>query len=511
MRRRTLVLALGAAGLFVLAAWLRLRDFDAIPIHRDWAWFLRSAGAHAVGEEPASNHAFLYTSVPVVIFGKILGAVGLQAALVLWGGLAALAAPLTAAAVAQRLEGRLGLLAAAMAGVVVAISPTDIAFGRGLESPYLATALVASGAIGLGALGKRWGGPLLVASWTFAAGMHIGLVGLASFAVLIVLWHAARVRERDGVAAGLQSLVFGWVAAFPVVWILLRFDVSRFLSNLVLLTQGAGEGYAGEPTTLEKVAETFALHGVVVVALVLLVILGLRGSRGDRPEAASVSLVWLALAAGLAPFALGFLRTGYLSADHSAVLLPLLLAGVVATTGARATWAAGVWLIAALVFQIQAPARDQGTDLAVVLAVADAMRGAADAVDREPTLITSRRLERESPQAFSADVLGEVARVIRPPRRAGPQACVVAMHARRQAPLGLTRVASAPMRARGADLFLDPDCSLIRERLGLLCALEPAGFFERTWPQQAEPRNPFGSIPDSCIAPVGMTAPALAK
>jgi hypothetical protein len=286
------VILVGAA-LFCLAIALRLHDFADLPIHRDWAWFLRSAGAHAVGAEPASNHAFLYTSVPVVVFGKLLASLGLKGALILWGILAAAAAPLTAAAVWRKGGGKAVAWSAVAAGAIIAVSPAEVSFGRGIESPYLATSLVAIGLLGLrvAVRGGRWGFVWMVGAWSLAAGMHVGLVGLVGFAGGFTMWHAARLRERHGGWREAAIVVgCGALAGLPALAIVLRFDVGRLLSDVLLLSNGAGAGYAGDGVALDAQVAAFGLVPSALLAVALLgglgLVLTLRSptSRAVAPE-----------------------------------------------------------------------------------------------------------------------------------------------------------------------------------------------------------------------------------
>ncbi|GEM_PF-3429477 len=501
MRSRRIVVGAAAVALFALAAVLRLHHFDALPVHRDWAWFLRAAGAHAGARPPDSQYAFLYTSVPVVWFGGLLRLLGLQGALATWGLFAALAAPATAWAV--RRTGA-SWAAAAGAGLVIALSPTDIAFGRGLESPYLATLLVAAGAVGWTALGRRGGAALLVGSWTLAAGMHVGLVGLAATAVVAVAWRGARIHERDGRAASLKYLGVALPAALPAVWIVLRFDTTRLLSNLLLLTEGAGQGYAGDPTTLRAVAESFGwTPGAGLVGILLL---GAGAAAGPR-TAAVVPSAGPALAAGAAPYLVGWARTGYLSDDHSAALLPLVLVTALplARRAAEPVTALALASVLWLLVPRMTPTTVAGPPFAVALEVAEAIEAAVPA-PREPVVLMARALERGTPPALSADVLGEMARVVGPPRGEGPATCVLVVPQRRAGLLGLDRVPAPTLRAAyDADVFVDPGCAVTSTQAGLLCASIPSGFFERASPRGVPARRSFAEVPGSCAAPVGVS------
>ncbi len=505
MAARRALVVVGAVVLFAGALALRLIPVDDVPVHRDWAWFLRSAGAHAVGAPPVSNHAFLYTSVPVVGFGKLLALGGLRGALWAWAALAALAAPATAWAV-HRAGGR--PVVALLAGLVVAASPTDITWGRGLESPYLATTLVALGAVGWTALDRRWGGALLVAAWTLAAGMHVGLVGLAAAALVGVLWEGARRREREGVAASARFVAPALLAAAPAAWILLRFDVHRLLSDVVLLSQGAAEGYAGARTGVGAFAATLGWTPVLAIPVVVVIVAG--AVRGG--EATAGPTLWPALAAGVAPYLAGFLATGYLSDDHSAALLPLLLAAALPAARRFGPAAAGLWAASTVWLLVPSSATppERAAPYSLALEVADAV-DAAVAPGREPHLIVARELERGLPPAMSADVLGEITRVVHDPRPPGPPTCALLVPERRSGLLGLARVPAPTLRRiHRADVFLDPGCAALRERMGLLCAVVPGGFFERSPPRRVPPRVTFAG-PGSCVAPLGVDLPAFER
>ena len=79
------------------------------------------------------------------------------------------------------------------AGVLVLL-PVDIAWGRGLESPYLVSGFVALLTLGLllGHQRRALGPPLTVLGAAGAAGMHLGLAPLVVAAGLVAGWDLIR-------------------------------------------------------------------------------------------------------------------------------------------------------------------------------------------------------------------------------------------------------------------------------------------------------------------------------
>jgi hypothetical protein len=390
-----------------------------------------------------------------------------------------------------------------LAGAIVAFSPTEAAFGRGLESPYLATTFVAAGLVGLRRRDSA-GAALAVGAFAAASGMHVGLVGLLAFAALKTVWEAGREREARGIRAS-QVRLLALAASLPFAAVVLRLDLARLLSDLVLLGNGAGEGYAAEIGPFSLQLAIFAITPWALGLVLLGVLVGrLPRFRGIRESDPTIPL--LALAAGAAPFVVGWIGTGYLSADHSGALLPLLLASVACLARRSAPGAMAVWLVACLMLRGGAgPKEDDGPRaFELALETAEVIR-LATPEDREPWTFVARDVEGRTPPAFSADVLGEIVRTARPPAPSERATCFLVVSERRVGPLGLPRVEAPGLRsALQVDLFHDLDCAAMRTRLPELCAAVPEGFYERSWPRRIAPEFTFAGLPGSCSAPMGM-------
>ena len=499
-----------AGALFALAAGLRLHDFCAIPLHGDWAWFLRAVGDLLAGRPPEGLYAYLYTSIPALLFTAAFTMGGsLVAGLTIWAGLAGLAAPL----VFWALRDQVGRIAAVLGGAILAMSPVDVRFGRGLESPYLLSTFVALLTLGLLVGSRRhWLGPVLtVLGAAGAAGMHLGFSLFAITGCLVAARDVLRLPSHK-----ILSTVGCLAAGLPfasAVWVL---DRSRLQDNLAM--RGAAvdafgdEQLAGTTELLATLPGTVGLPlwfcGVLLASLALTTVLGKRAGQGTRASGdGALPTLGALLVTGLAPFVWMAFKYGYISDDHAAGLLPLVVA-VVAVVAVQArivrsegaprmlrldSWAPSLvllsWLgciVASPYFQESLTPHESNslTELQEALDLRDRIQGAAaSAGDSDPWVLVEQRAGFDNLKSRSGPLLNELLRL---PAQADPvrNSCFFIVAEGRALPSGLVELPVhkarmfPPMR-----LLQDIDCALALSRGPEICAALPGGLVGRPTPR----------------------------
>lgn len=513
---------LAIAGLlFVLAAWLRLRNFWDLPVHRDWPWFLRVSGDLLAGRSPEGPYAYLYTSVPAALFAlalKVTG--GLVGALRLWSLLAALAAPILFWALRERI----GRLAAALAAGVLVLLPVDLAWGRGLESPYLVSSFVAVLTLGLllGHQRRALGPPLTVLGAAGAAGMHLGLAPLVVAACLVAGWDLIRQGSHR-----LLSLAGCLAIGAPFAAVVWFFDRSRLEDDLNM--RGAAidafgdAARAGRFELLTELPASVGLGGVrgIVLAGLLLVLLALPlvfrpGGSVEPPEPQPRLRLGGLLAVGLAPYVVMGLKVGYLSDDHAAGLLPLglalllLLAQRPALPELARRWGPrllpALWIVALLTsssfWGLVGGSDSSGpTELEEALELRDQIASLTGPSDSDAWVLVERQAGFDLFEGRQANLLNELLRLPAPPAEA-PDSCFLLVAEGRGLPDSLEAVPVEQREGEGAfALWHDPGCRAVMTQGAAICSALPGGLEGRHPPRIVRYLPPFDGRQLPCLVP----------
>lgn len=339
--------ALALLALTGLAVERRLAQLATMAVDPDWTWFLRVGSQVGHGQAWVGPAMFMYPTFPCLLFGLMARLCGDGPTTILaWTLLGSLAAPLTLLAV----RAIAGLPAGVVAGLVVALSATQIWVSTGLKSPYivgLATALLALGLAG--ATARRPAGLLLgAAGAALMSTLHIGLLPATALALVLLLLHLPRLPGAGARLLGLGGLLLG---AGPIAGWSLYVDRARLLRDLSVhaaepwrssvdhaeLLRRLETGVSLRLSTAEDLLPLAALG--LLLALLLQLLLRRREEALDRRVRAERALValqcGLLTAAGLGPYLYQLDALHYFEAHHAVAVVPL---GLAALAGAASAW-----------------------------------------------------------------------------------------------------------------------------------------------------------------------------
>lgn len=483
--------AVVALALYGLAAWTRLSWLPDLSIDPDWAWFMRVGSQTGHGEAWVGPAMFMYSTLPSLLFGLLARLMGDgPSTIVVWTALGGLAAPLTLLAV-RRVA---GLPPGVVAGLVIALSDTQIWVTVGLKSPYFVALASALLALGLAeAVARRpWGALLASQGATLMASLHIGLAPAGAFAVLAALALLVRLPGRRARLVGLAGWLLG---TLPITAWVLYVDRSRLLRDLAI---HAADPWTSEGDTAElltRVEQGLSLTmdtGRVLLGLglagLLLAPLYLRWRRSRDPAEALSSyregltasaLVGATFVLSLAPYLYQVKALHYFEVHHAVGCVPL---GLVALSGlARALGpprpallGAGIaaltlapWLADARdLHWTRPPQKNPLRDWPVQRALAEAIRAASGPA--QPVVLAWLDEGRGHDPETVTRVLSELVRVGPYTEREAPT-CFVLTDAVARADLpGMAVLLELPDEA--GLLLADPGCAVLPTLSSRLCS-----------------------------------------